>query len=160
TSDLERALALDPNDEETLYNLASLYGNVGRYSDAIDLYNRAMDVSDAHDDIIPLYRGQMYHAAGDEQNALTDIQSFLLNHQGWDDFNTTGTLVRATIDLYLGDYASADASYRAAIIQERDFVVHFHEYGAGYRVTPLRENRIDELKAQIVASPQNADLVL
>jgi len=39
----ERALAIDPHDQATLYNVACLYSNAGRLQRAIDLLGQALD---------------------------------------------------------------------------------------------------------------------
>jgi tetratricopeptide (TPR) repeat protein len=159
-SDLKQALALDRHNQSALFNLASLYGSLGRYTDGIDAYNRATDSGDRFDTSAPLYRSQLYHAIGDDQSALNDINTFLETHGGRDYFTTVGFLIRANLNLYQGDYASADNNYRAALALQGDFVIQYQVVGAGYRVTPLRENMISDFRAQITASPQNANLYL
>lgn len=47
---LERALAMQPDDEDTLFNLAIVHKQLGKISHAIDTYRRLIDINNSHID--------------------------------------------------------------------------------------------------------------
>ncbi|HEX2907194.1 MAG TPA: tetratricopeptide repeat protein [Phototrophicaceae bacterium] len=160
--DFKRALQLKPYNEDTRYNLATTYGKVGYYQDALANYTIVIDkVNNRRGKSALLYRAQIYIALGDYENALGDIDlhlktAYLANNEQY--YKTVAYLLRGSIELNRGDYATAIEDYQTAFDLQSEFATDYYSWGGGYRITQQRETLISELYGKIGADEDNADL--
>ncbi len=161
-SNFKQAIQINPQNAVALFNLASTYGLMGRYSEAVNNYTEAIAVAGSDYDVSALlYRAQMYIALDDDQSALDDLNTFIQQDQGdQGNFITSAYLIRGSAYLHQHDFNLAAADYLKAAETQPAFAKNYSTQGAGFRATPLREQMIPDLQAQVAKQPQNADLYM
>lgn len=159
-TDFKTAIALNPNDDNALYNLAVLYGLSGRYADCVEAYNGAMSVATGSHTVNPIiYRAQCQIAAGQYDQIVDDLDIYL--GMGYtQDFMVMAYMLRGETHLYLRDYRAAADDYTHAFQTWEEMAVNYDTYGAGYRITRQREYLIPDLNAQVQEHPDDRDLRL
>jgi tetratricopeptide (TPR) repeat protein len=157
--DFKQVIALDPSDNQARYNLASLFGRMGSYSESLATYE-ALGTEDEYALASLLYRPQIRIALNEFDAALNDVNAYLDVSSRASDFLATGYLVRGLIYLYLEQYDSAARDYQAAFQIYTEFASNYANWGGGYRSTPLRELDIVDVQEQLIAYPETATLYI
>ena len=77
--DYEKSLEYDPNFDITLGHLASIYSSIGKYEDALELYDRSVDIKESQP-VLGLWdfhtwdgRGVCYYKLGEYDKAIQDL---------------------------------------------------------------------------------------
>jgi tetratricopeptide (TPR) repeat protein len=157
-TDLKRALELDPFNDTANFNLAYSYSQLGRYQDAIESYSYIIVGVDNFDGGMLLYRPQVYIAVEEYENALADLDLYIETYgSNQDYFAAVAYLTRANVHLRNKNYDMAIEDYRHPFQDQLEFSRNYHLYGAGYRVTPLREKLIKDFEIRMAFSPQAPD---
>src|SRR6185369_3007441 len=97
------------------FNLATIYGYLGRYSETVASYTESIRVGDGYNISALLYRPMAYIALGDYDSALHDLDGYLgATRNDRDYFATVAYLTRGAVHLYRGEYALAGDDYKEA----------------------------------------------
>ena len=164
-ADLLRALEINPYYEYPLWDLAAIYGHTGRYEAAVDCYNRVVALEQQHWLFARLYRAQDHLMLGQYDLALADMNfffSFAESQSSRTDFRVTAHMVRAAVYLRLAEsdpaqYVHAAEDYRSAFEVDPYQAAGFYTWGQAYGVMLDNEQIIEDLRAQLIADPQNPD---
>ncbi|MEZ4669403.1 MAG: tetratricopeptide repeat protein [Anaerolineae bacterium] len=156
--DLEHALRIDPFNTTAHFNIAYSYSQLGRYQDAIENYSYIIVGVDNFDGGMLLYRPQVFVAVDEYHNALADLNRYIETYgSNHDYFAAVAYLTRANIYLRTKNYTDSIRDYREAFENQQVFSQNYYIYGAGYRVTPLREKLIKKIEAQLAFSSEPTD---
>ena len=81
--DYEKSLEYDPNFDITLGHLASIYSCIGKYEDALELYDRSVNIKESQP-ALGMWdfhtwegRGVCYYKLGEYENAIQDLNKAL-----------------------------------------------------------------------------------
>lgn len=150
-ADLDKALALDPNDEDALMARGEAYGDSGDTPRALADLDRAIALAPGRSNAY-LLRGIVSGRRGDQVNALADYDKALALDQG----NAEALVNRAAIRSTRGDQDSAIVDLDAAIaLQSNDPVAY---YNRGYAYFAKRDfgRAIENYTAALRADPNMA----
>jgi tetratricopeptide (TPR) repeat protein len=161
-ADLERVVSIDPAHEPAWYNLGRAYALTGQYERAIESYNLSMESGVFYQTIGHLYRGQVYLAMGDLENAMQDLvyYAMIVDPSNGPDYVVVGKIMAANALLHQGDFFGAETFYREANTVDPDLVRTYSTWLADWVVTPDREDVLADLEDRLSRDPDNAELNL
>jgi len=149
---MEDRLRKDPNDQISLYNLASVDMNEGDYKAATSLYRQVLERT-PNDALTHTALAAALDASGDWQQARTEYERALTA----DPENTNARYDLGQLEAQHGDYAAAESGFQQVLaINPKDAGAHA-ALGAVYAQTQRNPQARQEFETALKLDPNNFD---
>ncbi len=148
-ADFNRALAMDPNQDDVLYNRAEVFKHFGQYDLAINDLNRAIglnpEFADAYNNL-----GSVYEIQEKYDQALTEFNKAV----AIDPYLDKGYSNRGVIFAIQGRYDLALADFNKALAIDPDLTDALKNRGSLYRIQKQYDLALVDLNKALAAAPE------